>query len=110
MRKVLPILSIALFTMPGCALFAPAPRIVQASAVGCSELLPPEWKKPVEGAPLPDGMDVGSWISFGDAQTGKLDVANLRTISAIEIIARCEARDAKAVKRASRGFFGRLFG
>jgi hypothetical protein len=42
--------------------------------------------------------------------TGKLDVANDRTVSAIGIVERCEERDAKAVKRARRGFFGRLLG
>jgi hypothetical protein len=47
---------------------------------------------------------------FGDAQTARLDQANGRTKDAITIVERCEDRDAKAVKRARRGFFGRLFG
>jgi hypothetical protein len=83
---------------------------VTANAVGCSSLLPLDWKQGVAGAPLPDGTTVGDWISFGDAQTGKLDQANGRTKDAIEVVERCEARDKAAVKRASRGFFGRLFG
>lgn len=62
------------------------------------------------GAPLPDGDTVGDWISFADAQTGKLDQANGRTKDAISIVERCEARDQAAVKRATRGFWGRLFG
>jgi hypothetical protein len=45
---------------------------------------------------------VGDWIAFGDAQTGKLDQANGRTSDAISIVERCEARDAAAVKRATR--------
>jgi hypothetical protein len=53
---------------------------------------------------------VGDWIAFGDAQTAKLDQANSRTKDAIGIVERCEARDAAAVKRASRGFLGRIFG
>lgn len=53
---------------------------------------------------------MGDWISFADAQTGKLDMANGRTRDAIGIVERCEKRDAEAVKRATRGFFGRLFG
>jgi hypothetical protein len=82
---------------------------VPASAA-CAALLPPDWKEGVAGADLPDGNIVGDWIAFGDAQTGKLDVANGRTKDAIGIIERCEARDAEAVKKAKRGFFGRMFG
>jgi hypothetical protein len=52
---------------------------------------------------------VGDWVAFGDAQTGKLDQANGRTKDAIEIVERCEKRDAEAVRKATRGFFGRLF-
>ena len=43
-------------------------------------------------------------------QTGRLDVANGRTRDAIEIVERCEARDAAAVQKARRGWFKRLFG
>jgi hypothetical protein len=59
---------------------------------------------------MPDGDTVGDWIAFADAQTGKLDMANGRTRDAIDIVARCEARDAAAVKRATRSFLGRIFG
>jgi hypothetical protein len=59
---------------------------------------------------MPDGDTVGEWIAFADAQTGKLDMANGRTRDAIDIVARCEARDAAAVKRATRSFLGRIFG
>jgi hypothetical protein len=83
---------------------------VTTSAANCSSLLPDSWKQGVAPAPLPDGTTVGDWIMFGDAQTGKLDQANGRTKDAIGIVERCEARDAAAVKRATRGFFGRIFG
>lgn len=86
------------------------PPIVTTSGANCSALLPDEWKQGVAGAALPDGNTVGDWIAFGDAQTGKLDMANGRTRDAIGIVARCEARDSAAVKKATRGFFGRLFG
>lgn len=62
------------------------------------------------GAPLPIGEQVGDWISFGDQQTGKLDQANGRTIDTIDLVSRCEARDAEAVKRARIGWLARLFG
>jgi hypothetical protein len=81
---------------------------VPASAA-CATLLPPDWRVGVAPADLPDGNTVGDWIAFGDSQTGKLDQANGRTKDAIGIVERCEARDAEAVKKAKRGFFGRLF-
>jgi hypothetical protein len=49
-------------------------------------------------------------VSFGDQAIGKLDVANGRTRDAIDIVTKCEARDAAAVKRATRSWLGRLFG
>lgn len=94
-----------LLILSGCA-GTPA---VQAIPNSCSSILPADWKRGVAGAPLPDGGTVGDWIAFGDAQTGKLDQANERTVSAIGIVERCEARDAAAVKKATRSFFGRLF-
>lgn len=90
----------------GCA----GAPIVTAAPSSCATLLPPEWKQGVAGAPLPDGNTVADWEVFADAQTGKLDQANGRTSDAIGIVERCEARDAAAVKKATRGFFGRLFG
>ncbi|MEQ7873836.1 hypothetical protein ABDK56_07500 [Sphingomonas sp. ASV193] len=63
------------------------------------------------GAPLPpDAASAGDWIAFADAQTGRLDMANGRTRDAIGIVERCEARDRAAVKRARRGWLGRLLG
>lgn len=79
--------------------------VVTTVPASCSSLLPEEWKNGVAGAPLPDGDTVGDWIAFGDAQTGKLDQANERTKAAIGIVTRCEARDAAAVKKATRKRF-----
>ena len=76
--------------------------VVVATPNSCASLLPEEWKQGVAGAPLPDGDTVGDWIAFGDAQTGKLDIANDRTKSAIGIVERCEQRDKIAVQRATR--------
>lgn len=71
-----------------------------ATPGACSALIPGSWRQPVPGAPLPEGNVVGDWIAFADAQTGQLDKANGRTVDAIGIIERCEARDRAAVKRA----------
>lgn len=94
-----------LLLLAGCA----GPTVI-STPNSCATLLPVEWKQGVAGADLPTGDTVGDWIAFGDAQTGKLDQANGRTRDAIGIIERCEERDAKAVRRSTRGFFGRLFG
>lgn len=48
---------------------------------------------------------MADWVSFADQQTGQLDKANDRTLAAIGIIERCEARDQAAVKRAKRRLF-----
>jgi hypothetical protein len=82
---------------------------VTTQSAGCSSLLPADWKQGVTGADLPDGNTVGDWIAFGDAQTGKLDQANERTKASIGIVERCEARDAAAVKRATRRRFLGIF-
>ena len=84
--------------------------IVTAAPSSCAALLPPEWKQGVAGAPLPAGDTVADWEVFADAQTGRLDVANSRTRDSIGIIERCEARDAAAVRNATKGWLGRLFG
>jgi hypothetical protein len=102
-----------LISLSFCASFglaACAAPIVTTQSAGCSSLIPDSWLLGVPAAPLPQGNTVGDWIVFGDAQTGKLDQANSRTKDAIEIQRRCEARDNAAVKRATRGFFGRIFG
>lgn len=96
---------ILLAMLSGCA----AP-IVTATPNSCSSLLPSSWLEGVAPPPLPAGNDVGDWVSFGDAAIGKLDQANGRTVDAITIVSKCEARDAKAVRKATRGFLGRLFG
>lgn len=102
--------SILLCTIPALAACAAAPPIVTASSAGCAGLLPVEWRAGVAAAALPEGLTVGDWVVFGDAQTGKLDQANGRTRDAIGIVERCEARDGEAVKRARRGWLRRLIG
>ena len=71
--------SILLCAMPALAACAGGPPIVTTSGAGCAALLPAEWREGVVPAPLPDGLTVGDWVAFADAQTGKLDDANGRT-------------------------------
>lgn len=110
MPKVLTRLSILLSATLASAACVGGPPIVTAQSVGCSNLVPSDWAQGVAAPDLPDGNVVGDWVAFADALTGKLDQANGRTRDAIAIVQRCEDRDAAAVKRATRGFFGRLFG
>jgi hypothetical protein len=95
--------------LPGLGACVAAPLTVTTHAAACSALLPPDWKQGVAGAPLPEGDTVGDWVAFADAQTGKLDIANMRTRDAIGIVERCEARDAAAVKQATRRRFLGIF-
>ena len=92
------------------SLSACATPVVTVSPNSCASLLPQEWREGVAGAELPAGDTVGDWIVFGEAQTGKLEIANGRTKDAIGIVERCEKRDSEAVRRATRGWLGRLFG
>ena len=90
-----------LLLLPAVTGCAGGPPIIAPSSA-CAALLPQAWREPVPGAALPGGDAVADWVAFGDAQTGQLDKANDRTVSAIGIVDRCEARDAEAVKRARR--------
>ncbi len=97
----------AMLVLPACV---SGPRIVTVQTGGCAALLPQEWRKPVSAPALDNGGEtIGDWVSYADAVTGKLDVANDRTVSAIGIVERCEKRDALAIKKGSRGWLARLF-
>jgi hypothetical protein len=94
-RLILPCMALALTACAG------GPPIVAASNA-CSALLPQQWRSPVLGAPLPGSDTIGEWIVFADAQTAQLDKANDRTLAAIGIVERCEARDAAALAASRR--------
>lgn len=82
--------------------------MLTAQNVGCSDLVR-EWMKPVEGAVIPAGNTIADVMIYGDEQTGRLDMANDRIINGHSTIAKCESRDAAAVRRSTRGFLGRIF-
>lgn len=64
--------------------------------------MPETIRKPTPGAPLPADETAGSWVAFGNSQTGQLGVANDSKAAALEIVGRCEARDAETRKRLTR--------
>jgi hypothetical protein len=100
------VIILSTFALTACA----GTPVVTTASASCAALLPTSWREGVPPPPLPDGDTVGDWVSFGDQAIGKLDVANGRTRDAIDIVTKCEARDAAAVKRATRSWLGRLFG
>lgn len=89
-------------TAPALLGCAGGPPIVAAPSA-CSSLIPSSHRQPVPGADLPaPDADAGAIWSFADAQTGQLDKANGHTADAIEIVEKCEARDARTVARLTR--------
>lgn len=55
------------------------PDATRAAILACMKpLLSSDLASTVSSAPLPAEGTVASWVSFADAQTGRLDVANLR--------------------------------
>ena len=56
----------------------------------------------VPGAVLPADQSVGSWIVFGDAQTGQLEKSNADKRASIEIVEACEKRDREAAKQITK--------
>ncbi len=102
MMRLIPLF--AMLALPACVAAPP----IATTPSACSGLIPNGWAAGVAGAPLPDGNTVGDWIAFGDAQTGRLDVANGRQADTLAIIARCEERDRRAVKASRSKFLGIL--
>ncbi len=71
------------------------PRLqITRAALPCSDLLQGPLAADVPPADLPpDPATVADWQVFGDAQTGRLETANLYRRASLDIIRRCEARD-----------------
>lgn len=83
----------------------------------CERLIPPALKVRVLATDIPvpvlheDGhQDAEPWMIGFLEQTGQLDKANDRGDGIEHIYATCLDEHRKALKRAQRGFFGRLFG
>lgn len=92
--------------LSACA--TPTPMTLVASP--CSSLVPAELQAPTPGADLPADDTQGSWVKFGDAQTGQLDKANLTKAASLKVIKGCEARDAAAAKQLQPRPWWKLWG
>ncbi|MDB5433566.1 MAG: hypothetical protein JWP35_4682 [Caulobacter sp.] len=96
-RKTLSLL--ASLTLAAALSACATPTVTVLSASPCSGLVPAELQDPTPGADLPSDDSQGSWVKFGDAQTGQLDKANITKAAGLKVIKNCEARDAEAAKK-----------
>lgn len=77
----------------------------------CSSLVPQSWSKPIADAKAPEQgssmLDtLKSWIGFGASQTEKKQAEFERKQVSVNLIKRCEERDAVAVEKAQKKFLG----
>ena len=73
-----------------CASAPPISPIL--AAVQCR--VPDSLRRDVPPAPLPADDTAGAWVAFGDAQTGRLDVANANKAAVVEIVDGCNTEQA----------------
>lgn len=93
----------ALLATLACAACAGGPSTVTIPvALDCGGRIPPQLRAEVGGAAPPADNSVGEWVAFGDAQTGRLEVANERKATVLWILDACETEEKKAAARLSR--------
>lgn len=94
--------------LSGCATFGSAP--VYGEIPECERLIPASLKTPVPGVPIPNSEEAEPWMQAFIGQTGALDKANERAPAVDHIYRTCLVMHREALRKAKRGFFGRLFG
>lgn len=94
--------------LSGCATFGSAP--IYGEIPDCSRLVPPSLLKDVPGVAIPEGEDAEAWMQAFIGQTGQLDKANERPDAIYHIMKTCLDMHREELRKAKRGFFGRLFG
>lgn len=109
------ILAVAALLLQGCATFGGG--TIANDVPECDKLVPRSLVEPVEGVDLPigeiwqDGHEKAEpWMLGYLGQTGQLDKANDKAPAVDHIYRTCLELHRKALKRSTRGFFGRLFG
>jgi hypothetical protein len=60
--------------------------------------------------PIPDSEEAEPWMQAFIGQTGQLDKANERAPAVDHIYRECLSLHRRALDKAKRGFFARLFG
>lgn len=99
---------LAAILLSGCATFGSAP--VYGEIPECERLIPASLKADVPGVPIPDSEEAEAWMQAFIGQTGQLDKANERPDAIDHIYKTCLVMHREALRKAKRGFFGRLFG
>lgn len=93
--------------LAGCATFGSAP--VYGEIPECERLIPASLKTAVPGVPIPDSEEAELWMQAFIGQTGQLDKANERPEAIDHIYSTCLKMHREALRKAKRGFFGRIF-
>lgn len=97
----------AAIALSGCSVFGGAQ--VYGEIPECDRLIPASLKSPVPGVPLPNTEEAEEWMKAFIGQTGQLDKANERPEAIDHIYKTCLDNHRRALNRAKRGFFGRIF-
>lgn len=99
--------------LSGCAMFGSAP--VYGDIPECEKLIPPSLTGPVEGVAIPDAQiwpdgheKAEPWQQAFLGQSGQLEKANERPAAVDYIYRNCLQLHRDALKKAKRGFVGRL--
>lgn len=98
-RRALTLLSVLSLSLASAACAGGPSTLNILAALDCGPLIGDELRAPVEGAELPADDTAGAWVAFGDAQTGKLDVANRNKAAVVSIVDGCD-RQQRAVREA----------
>ncbi|EQB10407.1 hypothetical protein [Novosphingobium lindaniclasticum] len=106
LRKLGLVFTTPVFMLSACA----TPIVYNRPASDCSALIPPTLRDDTEGAALPVDQTVGSWVVFGDAQTGQLDKANVTKRASIQVVEACEKRDREAAAKVTKRPWWAIFG
>jgi hypothetical protein len=101
------ILLIAALALAACATFGSVP--VYGDIPECELLIPASLKADVPGVPIPESEEAEPWMQAFIGQTGQLDKANERPDAIDHIYRNCLELHRRALNKAKRGFFGRLF-
>lgn len=97
---------VALPLISGCVTAPP----VYGDIPECERLIPESLKADVPGVPIPESEEAEPWMNAFIGQTGALDKANSRAPAIDHIYRECLKMHREALRKAKRGFLGRLFG
>jgi hypothetical protein len=98
--RALTLAVLATLALPACV--GGGRTAVIPTALNCAGLIPARLRQPVEPAPLPGDNSVGAWVSFGDAQTGRLELSEDRRATVLQIVDGCSREQTKVTEGLKR--------